>query len=428
MLIRKLFTLCMTLACSCALLAAEQPLDRIAVIVDEGIIMQSQFDKRLSEVRKNIARRGAELPPEDVLRQQVLDRMIIDEIQLQIGERSGIYVADEELNEAMTNLAKHNQISLEQLLASFAADGLNQQDVREQIRSEIIINRVRQYRVDERVQVTEQEVKNFLNSALGKMQLGEEYHLANILIPLSDSPNADEIATAEKKVTELMQRIMQGDDFQQLAMSYSASENALEGGDMGWRKAAQLPPPFDSMLASMHIGQVTEPMRTAGGIILIKLLDKAGEQQDSWNEEVLVRHILIKPSEIRTDKDAQQLAERIYQRLQQGEDFSALAQNFSEDPGSALNGGELGWMNPDSLVPEFRQTMSQTAINELSKPFASQFGWHVLQVLDRRMTDSSNEVREQQALNAIHNRKYEEELQVWLREIRDDAYVEIKEL
>ncbi len=428
MLTKSLKTLCLGLLCAAGLsYAAEQPLDRIAAIVDDGIIMQSQFEKRLQEVRKNISIRNAELPPEDMLRQQVIDRMILDELQLQIGERSGIRIADDELNESIASLAQRNQTTVPDFLNMLRQDGLSEADVREQIRNEIIINRVRQYRVAERVQVTEQEVKNFLNSTLGKMQLAEDYRLANILIPLSDSPSADEIAEVEQKVELVQKRLHEGADFQQLAMSYSASENALEGGDMGWRKAGQLPPPFDTMVSQMSIGDVTEPLRTAGGIIILKLLDKQGTD-NSMRDEVHVRHILLKPSEIRSPAATQQLAQRLYERINSGEDFAQLAKQYSEDPGSALQGGDLNWTDPQNLVPAFRSIMANTAIGELSKPFESQFGWHVLQVLDRRITDSSQELREQQALNLIHNRKYEEELQIWLREIRDEAYVEIKEL
>lgn len=428
MLTKSLKTLCLGLLCAAGLsYAAEQPLDRIVAIVDDGIIMHSQFEKRLQEVRKNISIRNAELPPEDMLRQQVLDRMILDELQLQIGERSGIRIADDELNESIASLAQRNQTTVPDFLNMLRQDGLSEADVREQIRNEIIINRVRQYRVAERVQVTEQEVRNFLNSTLGKMQLAEDYRLANILIPLSDSPSADEIAEVEQKVELVQKRLHEGADFQQLAMSYSASENALEGGDMGWRKAGQLPPPFDTMVSQMSIGDVTEPLRTAGGIIILKLLDKQGTD-NSMRDEVHVRHILLKPSEIRSPAATQQLAQRLYERINSGEDFAQLAKQYSEDPGSALQGGDLNWTDPQNLVPAFRSIMANTAIGELSKPFESQFGWHVLQVLDRRITDSSQELREQQALNLIHNRKYEEELQIWLREIRDEAYVEIKEL
>ena len=409
------------------LYAAEQPLDRVAAIVDNDVVMYSQYQTRLKEVQQTIAKRGVQAPAEDVLRQQVMERLILDAIQLQIAERSGIRVSDEELNASMATIAERNGLTQQEFAQALAADGLTLQDAQEQIRQEMIISRVRQYRVAERIQVTDQEVQNFLASDLGKMQLAEEYQLANILIPVPDAATNDDLDKAQKTVATVVKQLEQGADFAQLAMTYSASENALEGGEMGWRKAAQLPPPFDRLLGGMSIGQVTEPARTAGGIILLKLLDKRGGDV-MYRDEVHVRHILLKPSEIRSPEATQKLAQRLYERLRNGEDFAALAKQFSEDPGSALNGGDLNWIDPSSLVPVFREEMARTEIGQLSKPFESQFGWHVLQVLDRRSTDSSAQMREQQAVSLLRNRKYDEELQTWLRQIRDEAYVEIKNL
>lgn len=409
------------------LYAAEQPLDRVAAIVDNDVVMYSQYQTRLKEVQQTINKRGVQAPAEDVLRQQVMERLILDAIQLQIAERSGIRVSDEELNASMATIAERNGLTQQEFAQALAADGLTLQDAQEQIRQEMIISRVRQYRVAERIQVTDQEVQNFLASDLGKMQLAEEYQLANILIPVPDAATNDDLDKAQKTVASVVKQLEQGADFAQLAMTYSASENALEGGEMGWRKAAQLPPPFDRLLGGMSIGQVTEPARTAGGIILLKLLDKRGGDV-MYRDEVHVRHILLKPSEIRSPEATQKLAQRLYERLRSGEDFAALAKQFSEDPGSALNGGDLNWIDPSSLVPVFREEMARTEIGQLSKPFESQFGWHVLQVLDRRSTDSSAQMREQQAVSLLRNRKYDEELQTWLRQIRDEAYVEIKNL
>ena len=409
------------------LYAAEQPLDRVAAIVDNDVVMYSQSQTRLKEVQQTIAKRGVQAPAEDVLRQQVMERLILDAIQLQIAERSGIRVSDEELNASMATIAERNGLTQQEFAQALAADGLTLQDAQEQIRQEMIISRVRQYRVAERIQVTDQEVQNFLASDLGKMQLAEEYQLANILIPVPDAATNDDLDKAQKTVASVVKQLEQGADFAQLAMTYSASENALEGGEMGWRKAAQLPPPFDRLLGGMSIGQVTEPARTAGGIIMLKLLDKRGGDV-MYRDEVHVRHILLKPSEIRSPEATQKLAQRLYERLRNGENFAALAKQFSEDPGSALNGGDLNWIDPSSLVPVFREEMARTEIGQLSKPFESQFGWHVLQVLDRRSTDSSAQMREQQAVSLLRNRKYDEELQTWLRQIRDEAYVEIKNL
>ncbi|MCY1278241.1 Chaperone SurA [compost metagenome] len=410
---------------STAAQAEVQALDRVVAIVDNDVVMQSQLDQRLQEVQQTIVKRGAALPPEHVLSQQVLERLIIENIQLQIGDRSGIRITDEELNQAMATIAQRNNLSLEQFQAALARDGLSFADARDQVRREMVISRVRQRRVAERIQVTDQEVQNFLASDLGKLQLSEEYHLANILIPVPESASSADIQAADRQASELYQQLRQGADFAQLAIARSASETALEGGDMGWRKAAQLPSPFDSMIGALQPGEVTEPMRTPGGFIILKLLEKRGGGTQV-RDEVHVRHILIKPSEIRSEAEAQRLAERLYERIQSGEDFGELAKSFSEDPGSALNGGDLNWIDPNALVPEFREVMARTGSGELSQPFKSPYGWHVLQVLGRRATDSSEQFREQQALNLLRNRKYDEELQAWLRQIRDEAYVEIK--
>ncbi|MFV9683021.1 peptidylprolyl isomerase [Pseudomonas sp. NY15367] len=413
-----------------ALLAATaqaqvRPLDRVVAIVDNDVVMQSQLDARLREVQQTIDKRGGSLPPEHVLSQQVLERLIIENIQLQIGERSGIRITDEELNQAMGTIAQRNGMSLEQFRDALARDGLSYADARDQVRREMLISRVRQRRVAERIQVTDQEVQNFLASDLGKMQLSEEFRLANILIPVSEGASSSEIQAADRQAQELYQQLQQGADFGQLAVSRSASENALEGGEMGWRKAGQLPPPFDSMISQLNPSEVTEPVRTPGGFIILKLIEKRGGDTQV-RDEVHVRHILIKPSEIRSEEETRRLVERLYQRIVDGEDFAELAKSFSEDPGSALNGGDLNWIDPNALVPEFREVMNNTASGELSKPFKSPYGWHVLQVMGRRATDSSAQFREQQAANLLRNRKYDEELQAWLRQIRDEAYVETK--
>ncbi|WP_407312932.1 peptidylprolyl isomerase [Pseudomonas sp. nanlin1] len=405
--------------------AQVQPLDSIVATVDNDVIMRSQLDQRVREVEQTIRKRGGEQPPVGVLDQQVLERLIIENLQLQIGERSGIRITDEELNQAIATIAQRNNMSVAQFQAALARDGLSYNDAREQVRREMIISRVRQRRVAERIQVSEQEVKNFLASDLGKMQLSEEYHLANILIPTPESANAAAIQEAAGKAQQVYTQLKSGADFNRLAISSSSSENALEGGDMGWRKAAQLPPPFDRLLGTLAVGDVTQPVRTPGGFIILKLLEKRGGEA-VVREEVHVRHILVKPSEIRSEAKTEDLINKLYARIQDGEDFATLAKSFSEDPGSALNGGDLNWIDPSVLVPEFREVMAATPVNTISKPFKTQFGWHVLEVLGRRATDSTEQAREQQAMTVLRNRKYDEELQTWLRQIRDEAYVETK--
>ncbi|MEN8638665.1 peptidylprolyl isomerase SurA [Pseudomonas sichuanensis] len=406
--------------------AAPQSLDRVVAIVDNDVVMQSQLDQRVREVQQTIAKRGGGVPPAGALEQQVLERLIVENLQLQIGERSGIRITDEELNQAVATIAQRNGMSPEQFRAALAHDGLSFDDAREQIKREMIISRVRQRRVAERIQVSEQEVKNFLNSDLGKMQMSEEYRLANILIPTPESANSTAIQAAAQQAGQVYQQLKQGADFGKLAIERSASENALEGGEMGWRKAGQLPPDFAKMLSSMGVGDVTQPIRIPNGFIILKLEEKRGGSESVLRDEVHVRHILIKPSEIRSEAATKELAEKLYDRITSGEDFATLAKSFSEDPGSALNGGDLNWVDPDSLVPEFREQMADAQQGVVTKPFRTQYGWHVLEVLGRRATDSTEKAREQQAMSVLRNRKYDEELQTWLRQIRDEAYVEVK--
>ncbi|UVK83543.1 peptidylprolyl isomerase SurA [Pseudomonas sichuanensis] len=406
--------------------AAVQPIDRVVAIVDNDVVMQSQLDQRVREVQQTIAKRGGGVPPAGALEQQVLERLIVENLQLQIGDRSGIRITDEELNQAVGTIAQRNGMSLEQFRAALAHDGLSFDDAREQIKREMIISRVRQRRVAERIQVSEQEVKNFLNSDLGKMQMSEEYRLANILIPTPESANSTAIQAAAQQAGQVYQQLKQGADFGKLAIERSASENALEGGEMGWRKAGQLPPDFAKMLSSMSAGDVTQPIRIPNGFIILKLEEKRGGSESVLRDEVHVRHILIKPSEIRSEAATKELAEKLYDRINSGEDFATLAKSFSEDPGSALHGGDLNWVDPDSLVPEFREQMADAKQGVVTKPFRTQYGWHVLEVLGRRATDSTEKAREQQAMSVLRKRKYDEELQTWLRQIRDEAYVEVK--
>ena len=402
------------------------PLDSVVAIVDNDVIMKSQLDQRVHEVQQTIAKRGgANMPPADILQKQVLERLIVENLQLQIGDRSGVRITDEELNQAIANIAQRNKMSVTQFQAALTHDGLSYQDARDQIRREMIISRVRQRRVAERIQVSEQEVKNFLASDLGKAQLSEEFHLANILVATPESASSEAIQAAAKKAGDLYAKLKQGADFGQLAVANSGSDNALEGGDMGWRKAAQLPPPFDGQVSALSVGDITEPTRTPGGFIILKLVEKRGGGNVT-RDEVHVRHILLKPTEVRSDAETKVLADRLYERIKAGEDFGDLAKSYSEDPGSALNGGDLGWVDPESLVPEFRQVMADSPQGVYSKPFKTQFGWHILEVLGRRATDNTEQAREQQATMILRNRKYDEELQNWLRQIREEAYVEIK--
>ena len=422
----KLLGLCAALLISTGLQAQMVELDRVAAIVDNDVIMASQVEERMRTIRSQLADRGtAELPPEDVLRAQVMDRLVLESIQLQMGERAGIQIDDATLNQTMQQLAERNGVNLEQFRAALERDGVSYNHAREQVRRELIINRVRQRRVAERIQVSDQEVRNFLNSEMGRYQTSADYRLAMIVLPVSESASSDEAARQAEMAEQIYNELQDGADFTRLALSRSGGEHALEGGELGWRKAAQLPPAFANAVDNLEIGGITQPLRSPAGYHILKLLEKRGGE-NLMVDEYNVRHILIKPSEIRSEAEAAQLIQRLHERINNGESFENLARSFSEDPGSALNGGSLNWVTPDAMVPEFRDTLLSTPPQQVSAPFQSQFGWHILQVMDQRQVDMTDDMREQQARNLLQNRKFDEELQTWLLEIRDEAYVEIK--
>lgn len=418
-------SLCAGLFLSSATQAAVEPLDRVAAIVDNDVVMASQVEERMATVRQQFAQNNTPAPTESELRSQVLDRLILESIQLQMGERAGITIDDGSLDQAVQQIAARNGVTLEQFRAALTQDGVNFNQVREQIRREMIINRVRQRRVRDNIQVTDQEVRNFLNSEVGKYQTSADYRLAMIVLPLAESASPGEVEKVGRAANDIYRQLQSGTDFNTLAASRSAGDTALEGGELGWRKAAQLPPAFARAVDALEVGDVTQPMRSPAGIHILKLLDRRGGE-GQMVEEFHVRHILIKPSEIRSEGEAAQLTQRLYDRIRAGESFAALAKAYSEDPGTALNGGDLDWVTPDAMTPEFGEVMTTTPANTLSRPFQTQYGWHILEILDTRSVDMTDDMREQQAINLIRSRKYEEELQTWLLQIRDEAYVEIK--
>ncbi|WP_193073134.1 peptidylprolyl isomerase [Pseudomonas sp. FME51] len=421
----KLAGLCAGLLLSTGLQAQMVELDRVAAIVDNDVVMQSQVQERLNTIRQQLNERGTELPPEEVLHTQVIDRLVLESIQLQMGERAGIRIDDASLNQTMQQLAERNGVSMEEFRATLERDGISYNQAREQIRREMIINRVRQRRVAERIQVSDQEVRNFLNSEMGRYQTSADYRLAMIVLPISENASSEEARSKAEIANQIYQELSEGADFTRLAVSRSGGEHALEGGELGWRKAAQLPPAFANAVDELEIGGTTPPLRSPAGFHILKLLEKRGGD-NLLVDEFNVRHILIKPSEIRSEAETAQLIQRLYERIRAGESFETLARSFSEDPGSALNGGSLNWVTADAMVPEFREVMTTTPENQISAPFQSQFGWHILQVQGQRQVDMTDEMREQQARNLLQNRKFDEELQTWLLEIRDEAYVEIK--
>ncbi|UZK04311.1 peptidylprolyl isomerase [Venatoribacter cucullus] len=399
-------------------------LDQVIAVVDDDVIMASELQQRVELVYQQ--NRGGTLPPQAALESQVLERMIIESIQLQMAERGGVRISDAQLNEAMGRIASQNNMSLPQFRQAMEAEGISFALARQQILDEMRISRVQRFQVGERIQITDQDVDYFLASELGKMASSAEYQLGHILIATPDNATPADLKAAEKKASEIVRKLRNGGDFRQLAMAESSSRTALEGGDLGWRKESQLPGLFADVAPKLQVGEISDPISASGGFHIIQLKDKRGGSTQLITQ-TKTRHILLRPNELRDAEDAERQIHQLYQRLQAGEDFATLAREFSDDPGSGSNGGDLGWVNPGDMVPEFDATMKDTAAGAISAPFETQFGWHILLVEDRRQTDVGAENQRNQVRNMLYGRRFEEELPIWLRKIRSEAYVEIKD-
>jgi len=400
-------------------------LDKVIAVVDDDIVLQSELDQRMATIYTQIQQSGTKAPPQDILLQQVLDRLISERLQLNIGYNAGIRIGDEEINQAMARIASSNKLTMEEYVAQIHAQGSTVAVVREQIRNEITIMRVQQGKVMRRIRISEQELDNFLNSEEGRFLTSPDVNVGQILLAVPSGTSLEDTDAILARANELQAQAAGGTDFRQLAIANSADQSALQGGDLGWRKMAQLPGVFIDAVEQMDIGQVSDPIRSGAGYHLLKLYERRGGGEQLI-EQHFARHILVKPNQIRDQETTVALLNELRDRSIAGEDFAALAKEFSEDPGSALKGGELGWSTPGMFVPEFEQTMGSIALNEVSAPFSSQFGWHILQVTDRRNEDFSTNILRNRAQNMLRERKYEEELQVWLQEIRDEAFIEIK--
>lgn len=407
------------------LATAATELDRIVAIVDEDVVLASELMERVQYVELQFQNSDAEVPPRDVLVSQVLERLIVDSIQLQMGRRAGVRISDQELTQAVSRIAQQAGMNLEQFQQALAADGMAYRDFREQIRREMIVGRVQQNQVTDRIYVSPQELENFLDSPVGRAATSDEYRLGHILLAVADDASPEAVRAAEQEAREIVEQLRDGADFAQMAVARSAGQRALEGGDLGWRQAGQIPSLFAEAVIDSSPGKVLEPVRSASGFHVVKVLDKRGAS-DAVVEQTRARHILVQPSEIRSNAEAESLIGELHERIEQGESFEQLAGDYSDDPGSALSGGDLGWVMPGQMVPEFEKTMNATEVGELSEPFRSQFGWHILEVTDRRAQDMSEEVRRRQAMQILRERRYDEALQAWLQEIRDEAYVEIR--
>ena len=404
--------------------SAPVPIDHVVAVVDEDIIMHSELQQRVNDVKRQ--NRGASLPAAKVLRQQVLERMILESIQLQMADRGGVRISDAELNDAIRRIAAQNNMSLTQFRQAMEAEGVSFTLARDQIRDEMRVSRVQRFQVGERIQITDQDVDYFLASELGKMASAAEYQLAHILIAVPSQASPADLQQARQKAQQLVDQLRNGADFRQLAIAQSNGRNALKGGDLGWRKEAQLPGIFADVIPAMQINDISDPIKSASGFHIVKLSDKRGGNTELVTQ-AKVRHILIQTNELRDAARSKELIDQLYQRLQAGEDFAELAREFSDDPGSAASGGDLGWVSPGDMVPAFDKTMAAAQPGQLSKPFESRFGWHILQVQERKQTDVGAEKQRNQVRQMLYSRRFEEELPIWLRKIRAEAYVDIKE-
>ena len=396
-------------------------LDQIVAIVDDDIILTSELQERVQGVRSTMESRGVEVPSDDVLIRETLDRLILDSIQLQLANRYGVRIPDQQLDEAMTRLAQQNNLTLEQFRTALEQSGQSYAAAREGLRDDLAIQRVQQGNVMRNINISEQEIDNFLTTEEGEAMTQPEYRVVQALLSINRGDNEAEVAAKDAYINEVLSNIQSGQPFEQ---SVSGTEPyAFTGGDLGWRNLGDIPSMFVDVVPTLAVGEVTK-VRSSSGFHLIYLADASGGQQ--LVRQTDVRHILVKPTEVLNEQAAEDLAVELRARAEAGEEFGELARQYSDDIGSAAEGGELGWTNPGQMVPEFEATMAGTAEGSISEPFRSEFGWHILEVKGRRDKDFSGEIRRNQVAGYIREQKYQEELDAWLRKIREEAFVDIK--
>ena len=396
-------------------------LDQVVAIVDDDIILASELQERVQGVRSTMESRDVEVPSDDVLIRETLDRLILDSIQLQLASRYGVRIPDQQLDEAMTRLARQNGLTLEQFRIALEQSGQSYAAAREGLRDDLAIQRVQQGNVMRNINISEQEIDNFLTTEEGEAMTQPEYQVVQALLSISRGEDAAEIAAKEAYVNEVLSNIQSGQPFEQ---AVSGTEPyAFTGGDLGWRKLGDIPSMFADTVPTLTVGEVAK-VRSSSGFHLVYLADAVGGEQ--LVRQTDVRHILVKPTEVLNEQAAEDLVVELRARIEGGEDFGELARQYSDDIGSATEGGNLGWTNPGQMVPEFEATMAGTAEGSISQPFRSEFGWHILEVKARRDKDFSGEVRRNQVAGYIRDQKYQEELDAWLRKIREEAFVDIK--
>ncbi|HYM28112.1 MAG TPA: peptidylprolyl isomerase [Steroidobacteraceae bacterium] len=401
-------------------------LDRVVAIVNDGVVLDSDLEKQIVAVTARLREQKLELPAQNVLRQQVLERLVLQEIQMQRASHAGVKVSDENVNQALEDVAKRNNMTLAQLPDAMAQQGIDYATYREEIRKEITLQLLRQRDVLQHISITPREVDQFLDKQGKTPSAANEYNVSHILIAVGQEASPAQLDAAGKRAQEVYERARGGEDFAKLALAYSNSQTALEGGALGWRKGSELPTFLTDVVARLKPGDVSEPLRTPTGYHIIKLNEVRGAAAQTVEDQVHVRHILMKTNALADDATVRTKLMALRERILKGEDFAGLAQVNSEDPGSAVDGGDLGWSGPGTFAPEFEQAIAGLKDNDISEPFKTQFGWHIAQMLGHRRIDNSNELRRRQAMEAIRASKADEATELWLRQMRDEAFVEYK--
>ncbi|EGN1484047.1 peptidylprolyl isomerase SurA [Salmonella enterica] len=406
--------------------AAPQVVDKVAAVVNNGVVLESDVDGLMQSVKLNAGQAGQQLPDDATLRHQILERLIMDQIILQMGQKMGVKITDEQLDQAIANIAKQNNMTMDQMRSRLAYDGLNYSTYRNQIRKEMIISEVRNNEVRRRITVLPQEVDALAKQIGTQNDASTELNLSHILIALPENPTSEQVNDAQRQAESIVEEARNGADFGKLAITYSADQQALKGGQMGWGRIQELPGIFAQALSTAKKGDIVGPIRSGVGFHILKVNDLRGQSQSISVTEVHARHILLKPSPIMNDQQARLKLEEIAADIKSGKTtFAAAAKEYSQDPGSANQGGDLGWATPDIFDPAFRDALTKLHKGQISASVHSSFGWHLIELLDTRKVDKTDAAQKDRAYRMLMNRKFSEEAATWMQEQRASAYVKI---
>jgi len=400
-------------------------LDGVAAIVNDGVVLKSELSAEMQRIVSRLQEQGTPMPPQRQLTQQVLERLVINRIQLQRAERLGIQVPDEMVNQALATVAERNGVALAELPAVLASEGINYNSFRREVREQLTLEQLRQRDVISRISVTPREIEEFMARQEGRAFMNQEFALSHILVSVSASADTSEIEQARQRIEDIHQRLRDGEEFAELAVAYSDGQQALDGGRLGWRNGQELPSLFQDIAPQMEVGTVSEPIRSASGYHLIRLDDRRGGDR-IMEDQTRVRHILLTTNEVLDDAAVAQRLRDIRRQIDEGSEFAAVAKVVSEDPGSAIDGGDLGWSTSGDFVPEFQAVIDTLSPGEISEPFRTPFGWHIAEVMERRLHDATQDYQRQQAIMAVRNSKLGEETELWTRRLRDEAFVEYR--